>query len=128
MGLRFAGRRHRDRVESQIANAIADGAPDRGPAGGRPAGLDRAWYVEPARAVFSAEPSHGYAVARRIESGLVAVDQYGALLSAPFGGVKASGVGREMGTVGLESFLEYQAVVVPPVATLIAARSSGPSA
>ena len=33
--------------------------------------------------------------------------------AAPFGGVKASGLGREGGRVGIEEFLEYKYVAVP---------------
>lgn len=59
-------------------------------------------------AVYSADPHHALAVARRIDSGYVAVNRYGIALSAPFGGVKRSGIGREHGVEGYDSFLEYR--------------------
>jgi aldehyde dehydrogenase (NAD+) len=42
----LATSRHRDRVEGYIASGVADGA-KIATGGGRPAGLDRGWYVEP---------------------------------------------------------------------------------
>ncbi|MGH3251557.1 MAG: aldehyde dehydrogenase, partial [Trebonia sp.] len=42
----LAAERQRDRVEGYIARGIADGA-KLATGGGRPAGLDRGWYVEP---------------------------------------------------------------------------------
>jgi acyl-CoA reductase-like NAD-dependent aldehyde dehydrogenase len=42
----LAAERQRDRVEGYIAKGIADGA-TLATGGGRPAGLDRGWYVEP---------------------------------------------------------------------------------
>jgi acyl-CoA reductase-like NAD-dependent aldehyde dehydrogenase len=42
----LAAERQRDRVEGYIAKGIADGA-TLATGGGRPAGLDRGWYIEP---------------------------------------------------------------------------------
>jgi aldehyde dehydrogenase (NAD+) len=42
----LAAERQRDRVEGYIAKGVADGA-TLATGGGRPAGLDRGWYVEP---------------------------------------------------------------------------------
>ena len=52
-------------------------------------------------------------MARRIESGYISVNREGIPLSAPFGGVKRSGIGREHGYEGYDSFLEYTAHPVP---------------
>ena len=60
-----------------------------------------------AGAVFGADESRAIAMARRIRAGSVSVNggnYYGA--DSPFGGYKQSGFGREMGTAGLEEFLE----------------------
>jgi acyl-CoA reductase-like NAD-dependent aldehyde dehydrogenase len=66
--------------------------------------------------VYSADEQRALAVARRIRTGTVSVNG-GAWFGpdVPFGGYKQSGVGREMGTAGLEEFLERKALatVVP---------------
>ena len=47
--------------------------------------------------VWSADSAHAIAVARKVQSGTVGVNGYMPSLGAPFGGVKASGMGREFG-------------------------------
>jgi aldehyde dehydrogenase (NAD+) len=61
-------------------------------------------------AVWSADQDHALAFARRVRTGSIDVNggRYNPL--APFGGYKRSGVGREMGTAGLEEFLETKAI------------------
>jgi acyl-CoA reductase-like NAD-dependent aldehyde dehydrogenase len=61
-------------------------------------------------AVFSADPDHGLAVARQINTGTCAVNSWGMTRSAPFGGVKNSGLGREHGVWGLEGSYEIYSV------------------
>ena len=63
--------------------------------------------------VFTADTEVGIALADRIESGTFGVNAFGNDMTAPFGGVKASGLGREMGPEGLEEYLEYQSVLLP---------------
>ena len=58
-------------------------------------------------AVYSTDPDRALAVARRIDSGSISVNRYGIGPRAPFGGVKRSGIGRESGIEGYDSFLEY---------------------
>ncbi|SHN46660.1 aldehyde dehydrogenase [Cryptosporangium aurantiacum] len=60
--------------------------------------------------VWTADEEHGLAVARRIETGTVGVNHYDLDLAAPFGGVKASGLGRELGPEGLEPYLRLQTI------------------
>lgn len=49
---------------------------------------------------------------KRIRAGMVFVNCYHVVdTSAPFGGVKQSGIGREGGTYGLEPYLEPKMVV-----------------
>jgi len=62
--------------------------------------------------VFSSDTQHAQAVARRLEAGRVAINGMQHDPLAPFGGYKQSGVGREFGTFGLESFLEAKTVMV----------------
>jgi len=122
--------------------------------GGRPAGLDRGWFVEPtifadvdnndriareeifgpvmavipydneeeaialandseyglAGSVWTADEERGLAVARRIRTGTIGVNYYVADLGAPFGGYKDSGLGREFGPQGLESYFEWKSI------------------
>lgn len=152
----LAARRQRDRVEGYIA-AARDAGATVAAGGGRPAGLDRGWYVEPtvlagvantmtvAReeifgpvlsvigygaeaeaiaiandseyglggAVFTGDPERGLAIAQAVHTGMVSVNTWGITRSAPFGGVKASGTGREHGLWGLAESLEYHAIRVP---------------
>ena len=69
-------------------------------------------------AVFSRDADRALAVARRIRTGTVGVNG-GAWFGpdVPFGGYKQSGVGREMGTAGLEEFLETKALAMPVAAS-----------
>jgi aldehyde dehydrogenase (NAD+) len=62
-----------------------------------------------AGAVFG-EPDHALAVARQLRTGQVDVNGGAFNLSAPFGGYKQSGNGRELGRFGLEEFLEVKSI------------------
>ena len=61
--------------------------------------------------VMSGDLGHGLAVGERLEAGMVAVNR-GIIsdASAPFGGVKESGIGREGGFEGIEEYLERKYV------------------
>lgn len=61
-------------------------------------------------AVWGADSEHAVAVARRIRTGQVAINGGAFYADAPFGGYKKSGIGRELGTHGLEEFFEYKAI------------------
>jgi aldehyde dehydrogenase (NAD+) len=60
-------------------------------------------------AVFG-ETEHAQAIAKRMRSGQVYINDGGMNLLAPFGGYKQSGNSREMGRFGLEEFLEIKAI------------------
>jgi aldehyde dehydrogenase (NAD+) len=60
-------------------------------------------------AVFG-QTEHALAIAKRVRSGQVYINDGGMNLLAPFGGYKQSGNGREMGRFGLEEFLETKAI------------------
>ncbi len=143
----LVSQRQRERVESYIAKGRAEGGRIT-TGGGRPAGLDRGWYVEPTifadvdpkatisqeeifgpvlavipytdeddavaiandsdyglgGSVWTSDPERGAAFARRVRSGTVGVNGYVNDPFAPFGGIKASGLGRELGPEGLQPF------------------------
>ena len=63
--------------------------------------------------VWSADPQRADRVARTIDAGITFVNCHGLLAmetSVPFGGVKQSGVGRELGLAGLHAFTEPHVV------------------
>ena len=151
----MASKTHLERVQGYIDIGKASGA-RLVTGGGRPAGLDRGWFVEPtvfadvdnsdqlAReevfgpvyavmpydteedairiandseyglggSVWTTDEGRGIDVARRIRTGTVGVNYYQLDLGAPFGGMKASGIGRELGPEALNSYLEYKSVFV----------------
>ncbi|PBC48902.1 aldehyde dehydrogenase [Rhodococcus sp. ACS1] len=60
--------------------------------------------------VWTADEEHGLALASRIHSGTVGVNHYALDLDAPFGGVKSSGLGRELGPEGLTPYFATKSV------------------
>ena len=60
--------------------------------------------------VWTADEQHGLAVARRIRTGTIGINYYQQDLGAPFGGMKSSGIGRELGPEALHEYLEYQSI------------------
>jgi betaine-aldehyde dehydrogenase len=149
--------RQRDRVLGYIDKGKAEGA-TLTVGGGRPAGLDRGWFVEPtlfvdvdnamtiaqeeifgpvlavigydspddavriandsdyglSGSVWTADVEAGIDVARRVRTGTYGINQFGTLdMRNPFGGFKASGVGRELGPEGLSAYLETKSIVLP---------------
>ena len=62
--------------------------------------------------VVSEDAQHGKAVAEKIETGMVFVNSFlVSLPELPFGGVKGSGYGREMSSLGLTAFTNEKLVV-----------------
>jgi aldehyde dehydrogenase (NAD+) len=149
--------RQRERVEGYIEKGRAEGA-RLVAGGGRPAGQDRGWFVQPtifadvennhtiAReeifgpvlsvisydgdehaiaiandsefglggSVWTEDPERGQAVARRVQTGSIGINHFTLDPAAPFGGVKASGLGRELGPEGLAAYLEQQSIYLAP--------------
>ena len=54
--------------------------------------------------VWTADPERGASFARKVRTGTIGVNGYVNDPFAPFGGVKASGMGRELGPEGLQPF------------------------
>lgn len=130
--------------------------------GGRPAGLERGWFVEPtvfadvdnsdrlareevfgpviavipvkddddavriandsnyglAGSVWSADEERALGIARRVRTGMIGINRFDPDFGAPFGGMKDSGIGRELGPEGLEAYFEYKSVYVRETSTL----------
>jgi len=60
--------------------------------------------------VWSADSGRAAQLARRIESGTVGINGYLPDLNTPFGGIKASGLGREMGPEAITGYQQYKSV------------------
>lgn len=64
--------------------------------------------------VWTADGERGLDIGRRIRTGTFSVNAAMMDLNAPFGGFKASGMGRELGIEGLHSYVEYKSIVPSP--------------
>lgn len=63
--------------------------------------------------VWTADVERGLEVARRVRTGTYTVNGFALEFTAPFGGFKASGLGRELGPEGLQAYLEAKAISLP---------------
>jgi acyl-CoA reductase-like NAD-dependent aldehyde dehydrogenase len=63
-----------------------------------------------AGSIWTKDKAHGYELARRIRTGMIGLNRFGPDTSLPFGGFKASGIGREYGLDGLLAFTETKTV------------------
>lgn len=148
------------RVQNYIARGVADGGRIT-TGGGRPAGQDRGWFVDPtifadvdnshtiAReeifgpvlavipytdideavaiandsdfglggTVWTGDEQRGLAVARRVHTGSIGVNNYALDFCSPFGGIKASGLGRELGPEGLASYQQTKSIYLTSAVT-----------
>ncbi|WP_067571939.1 aldehyde dehydrogenase [Nocardia acidivorans] len=66
-----------------------------------------------AGSVYTTDIEHGAEVAGRIRTGTYAINWYAFDASAPFGGYKTSGIGRENGPEGLDAYCELKSVLMP---------------
>jgi betaine-aldehyde dehydrogenase len=64
--------------------------------------------------VWTNDPARGLALAQRVRTGTSNVNYFMMAMSGPFGGCKASGVGRELGPEGLRAYLEPQTICLAP--------------
>ncbi len=63
--------------------------------------------------VWTADEERGLAVARRVRTGTIGVNGYALDIGAPFGGIKASGLGRELGPEALRSYQQPKSMYLP---------------
>lgn len=63
--------------------------------------------------VWSSDVGRGLDIARRVRTGTYTVNGFSMEFSAPFGGFKASGLGRELGPEGLAAYLEPKQINLP---------------
>ncbi|MGH3556515.1 MAG: aldehyde dehydrogenase [Mycobacterium sp.] len=63
--------------------------------------------------IWTSDNEKGLEIARRVETGSVGVNFYELDLGAPFGGVKASGLGRELGPEGLAAYYQLKSIYLP---------------
>jgi betaine-aldehyde dehydrogenase len=73
--------------------------------------------------VWAGSDERAMQVARRLRTGQVDINGGAFNLSAPFGGYKQSGRGREMGKYGLEEFLEYKSLQFKPDSAALAPKA-----
>jgi succinate-semialdehyde dehydrogenase / glutarate-semialdehyde dehydrogenase len=60
---------------------------------------------------FSRDQRNCYLAARRLEAGSVWInDIHGSFVHAPYGGMKASGIGREQGSIAVDDYLDWKTV------------------
>ncbi len=60
--------------------------------------------------VWSTDSDRATEVAREMRTGTVGINDYQLDIGAPFGGVKASGLGRELGPEGLHEFFDLKSI------------------
>ena len=63
--------------------------------------------------VFTSDLEHGLAVARRMRTGTVELNGSPAGFTAPMGGFKCSGIGREAGPEGFDAYVEMKSIGLP---------------
>jgi len=62
--------------------------------------------------VWSIDPVRAANVARRVDTGSIGINGYLPDLNAPFGGIKASGLGREMGPESIAAYQQLKSIYV----------------
>jgi len=60
--------------------------------------------------VWTTDEQRGIDLARRVRTGTIGVNYYVVDLGSPFGGMKDSGLGRELGPEAINAYLEYKSI------------------
>ena len=68
-----------------------------------------------AGSVWSTDSQRALDVANRIRTGTIGMSNYSPDFGAPFGGMKDSGIGRELGPEALDSYFELKSITILPV-------------
>lgn len=63
--------------------------------------------------VWTSDVERGIAISEKIRTGTFGINFYAIDPGSPFGGYKNSGIGRECGPEGLESFVEHKSTMLP---------------
>ena len=63
--------------------------------------------------IWSADDDEAMRIARQVRTGTLTVNGFIFEFNCPMGGMKSSGLGREMGPEGLSAYLEYKTVSLP---------------
>jgi len=64
-----------------------------------------------AGSVWTADVERGLEIAAEVRAGTYGINMYTLDTTAPFGGFKQSGIGREFGSEGLSEYVELQSTV-----------------
>ena len=64
-----------------------------------------------AGSVWTADVARGLEIAAEVRTGTYGINMYTLDTTAPFGGFKQSGIGREFGSEGLSEYVELQSTV-----------------
>lgn len=96
-GVRWPLRPSRRALPAGVLNVVTGGDSDYGLRG----------------TIWTSDVDKGLDIARRVETGSVGVNFYSLDLGAPFGGVKNSGVGRELGPEGLAAYHRLKSIYLP---------------
>jgi aldehyde dehydrogenase (NAD+) len=74
--------------------------------------------------VFTSDPEHGLAVARRMVTGTVELNGSPTGSRAPSGGFKSSGIGREKGPEGFDPYVEIKSIGLPDSLAEVLSRTA----
>jgi aldehyde dehydrogenase (NAD+) len=66
-----------------------------------------------AGSVWSSDPDRAMEVARSVHTGSIGINGYSMDVGSPYGGVKASGIGREYGPEGLAAYQNLKSIYLP---------------
>lgn len=67
-----------------------------------------------AGSVWTADREAGEAIAKKLGAGMIGINDFTPDFMAPFGGYKASGIGRELGPEGLAAYTELKTIYPAP--------------